>query len=303
MKKSIWLFAIATVSVVMMLSFSFADVPAIMSYQGFLTDDTGTALDGDYRFTFAIYNDPTAGDRLWREIQDVNVRDGLLSVLLGSVNPIINNVFDTPDLWLGILVEGSDELVPRTRLTSQAFSYRVKTIDQAEGGTITGDLNIVGNINSTSQITIESTGGGVTIRAGSSIVTVTPSGGVTIQSSDVSISSTGDLNISAANKLSLTANEIEVTAASTELYGTDSLVLNSTNDLMVRGTDVQIDATNDMIFEAVATVLMKSGTNMLVDAGIQLDLKGGVKVKATSGEVELTANALMDINGAMVTIN
>lgn len=295
MKKTLLLSALVVLLMGILLSFSSADVPSVMSYQGFLTDDAGTALDGDYTLTFAIYNDPTAGDTLWSEEQDVSVRDGLFSVTLGSVSPLVGTAFDGPDVWLGISVNG-EELTPRTQFTSQPYSYRVKTIDKATGGTITGDLNIVGNINSTSQITIESTGAGVTIRAGSSIVTVTPSGGVTIVSSDVSISSTGDLNISAANKLSLTANEIEVTAASTELYGTDSLVLNSTSDVMVSGNYVYLDAAYDARLESGLNISIKAGTSVIVEGNIMAELKAGVQAK-----VEGDAAAVL--KGGVVLIN
>ena len=54
MKKFLWLITLVMVLISLFLSLSTADVTSIMSYQGMLTDDTGTALDGDYKLIFAI---------------------------------------------------------------------------------------------------------------------------------------------------------------------------------------------------------------------------------------------------------
>ena len=45
-----------------------AQVNPVVSKQGFLTDITGRALpDGEYEILFSIYDDATAGSKLWED--------------------------------------------------------------------------------------------------------------------------------------------------------------------------------------------------------------------------------------------
>ena len=64
-------------------------IPPVLSYQGRLTDATGVPLpDGQYSTTFKLYTQPSGGSPFWMETQKASTRDGLFSVLLGSVTPI-----------------------------------------------------------------------------------------------------------------------------------------------------------------------------------------------------------------------
>ena len=42
-----------------------AEIPGQISYQGMLTDDTGTPLNGEYQIRFNIYGSETGTDSLW----------------------------------------------------------------------------------------------------------------------------------------------------------------------------------------------------------------------------------------------
>jgi len=98
-----------------------AEVPQLISYQGVLTDDTGQIVaDGTYQLTFSIYDVSSGGSALWTEVQDVPVTDGLFTAMLGSVTALLIE-FDT-DYYMGISVEGGDELTPRVRLCSSPYS-------------------------------------------------------------------------------------------------------------------------------------------------------------------------------------
>lgn len=98
-----------------------------ISYQGILTDETGEFMpDGQYSIEFSLYNTETGGQKLWNEIQNVDLIDGLFNVKLGEVNPI-TLTFDT-QYWLGISVNSANEMSPRVELTSVPYAYRAQTV-------------------------------------------------------------------------------------------------------------------------------------------------------------------------------
>ena len=113
-----------------------AAVPQTMSYQGLLTDGSGTPVaDGSYSLAFTIYDAETGGTSLWSETQGaVQVSRGNFSVTLGSVTPL-TMAFNAP-YWLGISVNGGAEMTPRTNLAASpyALSLRVPFLAQGKSG-------------------------------------------------------------------------------------------------------------------------------------------------------------------------
>jgi hypothetical protein len=141
MKNIILLTVCVTVILLALTSVATAEVPTLMQYQGFLTDEEGEPLDDTLSMTFKIYDHPTAGVVIWTETQtDVIVTNGLFNVLLGSVNPIVDAVFAETERWLGITVAPDPEIVPRTRLVAVPYAFRAATVDGATGGLISGDI-------------------------------------------------------------------------------------------------------------------------------------------------------------------
>ncbi len=94
------------------------------TYQGRLTDG-GAPANGAYDFTFALYDDPTAGAQVGGTVtrDDVNVSDGLFTVTLD-----FGDVFDGTALYLEIGVRpgtSSDAyttLTPRQPLTAAPYA-------------------------------------------------------------------------------------------------------------------------------------------------------------------------------------
>jgi hypothetical protein len=143
MKNIVSLTVIFAVVFLALTSVATADVPTLMQYQGFLTDDSGEPLDTMVDMTFTIYDAPTGPGVIWTETQDtVTVSSGLFHVLLGSVNSIVDTVFAETERWLGITVAPDPEIVPRTRLVTVPWAYRVATVDGAFGGGIFGDVHL-----------------------------------------------------------------------------------------------------------------------------------------------------------------
>jgi len=77
-----------------------AQTPQYMTYQGYLTDQNGVALatNGPQNFdvVFRIWNQPTAGNELYGELQTVTVQNGYFSVLLGQGSTYVNGGIPEP---------------------------------------------------------------------------------------------------------------------------------------------------------------------------------------------------------------
>ncbi len=102
----------------------------MMNFQGRLTDDVGQPITGTRDLKFRIYDDPTLSTNLlWGpETQNnVPVTDGIFSVQLGSFTPLGQNVFNNPNCYLEIEVEGSI-LTPRQQIVAHAYSYVAETL-------------------------------------------------------------------------------------------------------------------------------------------------------------------------------
>jgi hypothetical protein len=107
------------------------DIPHEINYQGMLTDNEGTPLNGNYDILFKIYNHPSSGAMQWQELQEnVLVEEGIFNVVLGSVNPINLSFYEVERYWLDITVEG-EHMPSRINFTSVAFAYRAETADFA----------------------------------------------------------------------------------------------------------------------------------------------------------------------------
>jgi len=113
------------------VTIGYAQIPQTISYQGVLTDSTGSFVpDGAYGITFQLYESATGGVPLWNEIQTVSVVDGIFSVLLGGIVPIQLD-FAEP-YWLGIAIGIDPELIPRIELTTSAYAFRSAVTDNAD---------------------------------------------------------------------------------------------------------------------------------------------------------------------------
>jgi hypothetical protein len=105
---------------------AWAAAPSTISYQGVLMDNTGAiAADGLYNFTFRIYDVGSGGAPLWTETtNNVTVTKGGFSVLLGNLTPIALP-FDR-SYYLGIVVNGQPELVPRVVLGASPYALGLR---------------------------------------------------------------------------------------------------------------------------------------------------------------------------------
>ena len=136
---------------------SLAGVPSQITVQGKVTDAAGVPLpSGAKTFVFRIYDAPTLGTRVWPnapsgEVQSItSSAEGLWAGLLGANNHLSHAVFADTVRWLEINVDGTT--LPRVRLVTGPYAYRVATVDGATGGSISGNINLDSSTSSTGNI-------------------------------------------------------------------------------------------------------------------------------------------------------
>lgn len=115
---------------------SWADIPKTISYQGVLTDQTGTPVnDGTYTLIFRLYSVQQGGSALWEETHGtVVVEDGLFDVSLGTLTTL-DLSFDEP-YWVGITTGAGAELTPRIPLTCAPYSFNSRAVNGLPADTL-----------------------------------------------------------------------------------------------------------------------------------------------------------------------
>ena len=105
----------------------------MINYQGKLTDIEGQPLDGTVSIQFSIYSQETGGTALWAETQSsLSVQNGIFNVLLGSVNPLPESLFDGHERWLGLRVGSDAEMSPRQQIVSVGYALRADKANEAD---------------------------------------------------------------------------------------------------------------------------------------------------------------------------
>lgn len=104
--------------------------PAMMNYQGSLTDSVGVPRTGQFSMSFSLYADSTGGSPLWTEsYETVSTVRGVFNVLLGSVTPIPQGAFQGARLWLQTVVD--EAAFARRPLVSVPYALRAAVADSA----------------------------------------------------------------------------------------------------------------------------------------------------------------------------
>ena len=124
---------------VIISSFSYSDIPKIISYSGRLLDSSGSPVTTAKTLKFKIYDAQTGGNLLWTS-SDYSVTadsSGVFSILLGSQNDELgSDVFEGIVRYLEILVAG-ESLSPRLRFASGPYSFKALLADNVPDESIT----------------------------------------------------------------------------------------------------------------------------------------------------------------------
>src|SRR3989337_2045577 len=142
-------FLIVAGLMLVLFSYSSAQVPQMINYQGKLTKSSGAPLDTTISMVFSIYADSAGTILKWTETQGaVVVEKGIFNVLLGNVNLIPDTVFDGSIRYLGVKVGADPEITPRKPMVSVAYAYRAGTGAGDNDWTINGDTvyHLNGNV-------------------------------------------------------------------------------------------------------------------------------------------------------------
>lgn len=132
MKKTRTFFAWALVGAFWGTAPAYAQVPALIPVQGFITDDQGQALVGQRTLVFSLYADQAAGSALYTESFAINTPTGAFSVQLGSSQALdLSIIPEDGELWLGLSVDGAAELTPRLRFGAAPYAARAAEAREA----------------------------------------------------------------------------------------------------------------------------------------------------------------------------
>ena len=85
-KNQFWVYLLVLLLVLIGRPFTaYSEVPQQINYQGYLTNDVGSPVEGDVQMVFSIYDVPTAGTALWWEEQTMLVINGIYNVQIGRI--------------------------------------------------------------------------------------------------------------------------------------------------------------------------------------------------------------------------
>jgi len=122
---------VLVVAAITLSHLSNAQVPRVLSYQGFVGDSQGIPKpDGSYSFTFRLYTASTGGSAIWTESKTLPVKSGLFSTVLGQITSLDAIQFDQ-QYWLGVQVSPDAEYSPRVQITASAYSMTSIVSDTA----------------------------------------------------------------------------------------------------------------------------------------------------------------------------
>jgi hypothetical protein len=120
-------------------SFAQSASPALIPFQGRLTDQQGAAYQtGQFTITFNLYDQAIGGTTVWTERHEkVSVINGMINAFLGSVNSIDSVNFSTTK-YLGIAVDADanaatpePEMVPRTMIVAAFHAKKAEVATNA----------------------------------------------------------------------------------------------------------------------------------------------------------------------------
>lgn len=112
-----------------------AEAATKLSFQGTVSEG-GTPLTGEHEVTFRLFADSLGGSSLWSESYTLSFQQGRFAVRLGSVNPLPQEAYTLPGLW--VETEAQATVLPRQRL-EPAHAAIYADSARVAGSSSTGD--------------------------------------------------------------------------------------------------------------------------------------------------------------------
>jgi hypothetical protein len=110
-----------------------AVVPSTITHQGRLFDADGAPVSGTLDVTFTLYDAPSGGSEVWSETHSIGFDEGYYSVELGDSTPFDGAVLDGTTRYMGVTVDGDDEMSPRGTVGSVPYAMLANDVN--------GDIN------------------------------------------------------------------------------------------------------------------------------------------------------------------
>lgn len=106
-----------------------AEVPALINYQGLLTDINGNVVSGSKTVSISIHDAATNGTQLYTEnIGSVTAQNGIYSFQFGSGPTFASTLSTGAQHWLQVTLDGIAQ-TPRERLVSVPFAIKAAQAD------------------------------------------------------------------------------------------------------------------------------------------------------------------------------
>jgi hypothetical protein len=137
--KIIQFFFMCFLLTVYSVQFVNAQIPRTISYQGVLAQQDGKFVpDGNHTLTLNLYESPVGGTAIYNEVQTVSVVKGIFSCMIGSVTLLPSSISFDRAYFLGVSIDGGNELTPRTAFTSAPYALYAEHAGTAETFTHSG---------------------------------------------------------------------------------------------------------------------------------------------------------------------
>jgi hypothetical protein len=123
-----------------------ADAPALVPLTGYLTDDSGAAVDDSVVLDVKFYDAGADGTELYHELLNVDVDQGQFTAYVGSVTPLPLDLFrDHALVYAAIRIDDGAEMAPRFQIATAPFAAYAQYSEDAGtvGGIDPGDLRLV----------------------------------------------------------------------------------------------------------------------------------------------------------------
>ena len=130
---------LATIFIIIVSAIDGLTVPLTINYQGQLTTRDKISINDTLQLIFRLYAEPSGGEELWTETHDaVRIENGLFNVELGQIESLYE-VIQNDQLYIGVTVGTDEEMQPRHKLTSVAYSMKCYLAVTVEDGAITSE--------------------------------------------------------------------------------------------------------------------------------------------------------------------
>ena len=273
------LLLITTLLALALADVSQAVVPTLISYQGHVSNGTGTEIGAsptpvNRTVTFRFWNHATAAanaNRLYAESAVVTINNGDFSVLIGQGTPTAEStvhanlanageLFNGSDVYLGITVDDGNagttdvEISPRQRIVSSAFAFRAKVAESVDSGAISNAMLANNAVNS-----VQVVNGAI----GTSKIAAQAVTGALIANGTII---SGNLQDNAVTTDKITADAVTGAKILDGTIGSADLAANSVGSLQLQTASVYSDdiadsnvATVDLADNAVTSIKIATG--------------------------------------------